>query len=1148
MKTLVRSYTIVFCFLIAVAGCGDSSPDPNLPMQLDMMVDTDGGSDETDGGQTRFCLRDTDCGDDEFCLREGSGRGECTPGCRDDEGCGVGEVCDLDSRVCRLTPCESDADCRDEATYCAENGDCLPGCRLDPDNCEPNPENGLFTACDEATRSCVDIIVCCGSDDSCSEVRDSDACDGQALTGAQACAQVPCGELCTADEDCGDDLGRFCNTQDGLCRNGCRLDDPNSCAEGQVCDPLTRICEDIRCGMDSDCPDDRYCDFRSGQGLCALGCRNDESCESNQRCEDNACIQVCNPNDPEACPEGQYCNELNRCADLCATHEDCGEGQFCDPVTSQCLVGCRDDEGENGEPNDIRMQATVIPLTQPDADGVQFGSFDNRVLCDNNADIYRVDVGPGKRIRVTLTYDLAGAPGFTLNGDSGSCSNASDCADLIQWTCDEADRVCTAPEQTMSPTGLEAIMEYPALPETNTGRDIVRDDTSYYINVEPTIDQRFQYRIDVAVADATASCFPDPRELGAGDDIRSNGTEIPVGGGRTEYSVTGTACGSDTDWFKIELSPNDGLQIDLRKLGGEDLDVYLIAANQNQGTPIASTSNPNDFPLLRALDSNAFLPGGEWHLGVRTQDGGTASYELDVIHSASNPCSGIDQGDTVDEAAMITPMVDMVYEVGDAINQNTQICNEGARGDVDYFCFEAEADERLDAWLFTAEATATPGEVAVQFTDLSANLLGNEAVSTLDDQTPEKARYIGTQAGTYCARVAGVNGGDGNYRLFINRVSSSGGQCALDIAEEFGRNDRASSAVALTEDPNIAGAYSFDEGYICDLMGSDEDWYSFNVPENRSNLCVIAQGFNGSRADVDLAVYPAGEADRLNCTAQGQLTCDNYVDPQTGMRGAGACVPGDGAQANQSYCTAYKSRSFSRYDFEMVHINRSETADVNGDFYVRVTHREDSEGPYTLSVNVSPNSDDCGDDRFESNNTRETAKFLGSGESAMCGSWICRDERTSANGDWFEIDIPAGEDRTVIIDFSQNEGRLNAIAQGSDRLDGNNMIMEGSGYVESLFNGGGRQCFLIKGGTETQPVQFQLYASSIGVPVALPGNNRIDYAVRVLPTDLDSSSAGQCNQGREGAPRAACGLWETWMSGILGRTQPDDCWPVMALP
>ena len=1147
MKTLVRSYAILFCFLITFAGCGDDSPDANLPMQLDMMSNTDGGTAEEDGGRVRFCLRDNDCNADEFCLREGSGRGECTVGCRDDESCAVGEVCDPDTRDCRLAPCETDADCRDATTYCADNGDCLPGCRQDPDNCEPNPENGRFTSCDSDTRTCLDIVVCCGADDSCSEVRDG-ACDGQALIGAQACAQDPCGEVCENDSDCGDDLGRFCNTDDGLCRNGCRLNDPLSCAEGQVCDPATRICEDIRCGMDSDCPDNRYCDFRSGQGLCALGCRGDESCEANERCEDNVCVQVCNPNDPESCPEGQYCNELNRCADLCATHEDCAEGQFCDPVTKQCLLGCRDDEGDDGEPNDVRMQATVIPLTQPDADGVQFGSFDQRVLCDNNPDVYRVNVGPGKRIRVTLTYDLAGAPGFSLEGESGSCGSAGDCADLIQWSCDDNARVCVAPVQSMSPTGLEAILEYPPLPETNTGRDIVRDDTAYYITVEPTVDQRFQYRIDVAVADATASCFPDPRELGAGDDIRSNGTDIIVGGGRTEYSVTGTACGSDTDWFKIELSPNDGLQIDLRKLGGEDLDLYLIAANQNQGAPIGSTSNPNDFPYLQALNSNAFLPGGEWHLGIRSKDGGTGAYELDVVHSASNPCSGVDQGDTVADAEAITPMADMVYEVGDAINQNTQICNEGARGDVDYFCFEASADERLDAWLFTLEATATPGEVAVQFTDLSGNLLGSEAVSTLDTENPDKARYIGTQAGTYCARVAGVDGGDGNYRLFINRVSSSGGQCALDIAEEVRRNDRSTSAVTLDEDPNVPGAYNFGEGYICDLMGSDEDWYTFNVPESRANICVIAQGFSGQRADVDLAVYPSGEADRINCTAQGQLTCDNYVDPTTGMQGAGACVPGSGAQANQSYCTAYKSRSFSRYDFEMVHINRSETADVSGDFYVRVTHRDETEGPYTLAVNVSPNTDDCNDDRFESNDTRESAKFLGSGETAMCGSWICQGERTLSSGDWFELDVPAGEDRTVIVDFPQTEGRLLAILQGSDRMDGTGMIMEGSGYAESRFSSGGRQCFLVKGGTETQPVQLHLYAGSIGAPVALPSNNRIDYAVRVLPTDLDIDSTGQCNQGREGAPQAACGLWETWMTGILGRSQPDNCWPVIALP
>ena len=682
----------------------------------------------------------------------------------------------------------------------------------------------------------------------------------------------------------------------------------------------------------------------------------------------------------------------------------------------------------------------------------------------------------------------------------------------------------------------------------------MNDNASYYITVEPTIDTRFQYRIDVAVADATASCFPDARELGAGDDIRSNGTEIPVLGLRSEYSVTGTSCGNDTDWFKINLNPNDGLQLDLRKDAGDDLDLFLIAANQNVASPLASTDDPNSLPFAEALDGNAFLPGGEWHIGVKTQDGGTSAYTLDVVHFPSNPCAGVDQGDTIPDAAMISPLLDMVQEVGASLGQNTQICNEGARGDVDYFCFDVDEGERLDAWLFTAEETAQPGEVAVQFTDGDGALLGSEALSTRDSETPAKARYIGTESGTYCARVSGVNGGDGNYRLFINRVSNSGGQCALDIAEEFGRNDRGSSATVLTAQADAPGHYQFNEGYICDLMRSDEDWYRFNVPENRSSICVLAQGFNGDRADVDLSVYASAEQEPINCAAQGQLTCDTFVDPVTGMMGAGACVPDTTSGDNQSYCTASKARSISLYDFEMVHIGRGETADVDGDFFVRVTHRDESEGPYTLSVNVNPNADVCADDGNEINNTSETAKFLGSAQTALCDSWVCSDERRATAGDWFEIEVPAGQDRTVLIDFSQNEGRLEMNAQGAHRMGPDGEVLfdmnsgEGSGDASSFFRSGGRQCMLIKGGAMTQPVQFQVFAASIGRPIALPGNNRVDYAIRVLPTNLDNDAAGACNLGRENAPRAACGLWETWLSGSLGRAQPDDCWPVIALP
>ena len=136
--------------------------------------------------------------------------------------------------------------------------------------------------------------------------------------------------------------------------------------------------------------------------------------------------------------------------------------------------------------------------------------------------------------------------------------------------------------------------------------------------------------------------------------------------------------------------------------------------------------------------------------------------------------------------------------------------------------------------------------------------------------------------------------------------------------------------------------------------------------------------------------------------------------------------------------------------------------------------------------------------------------------------------------------------RTVLIDFSQNEGRLEMNAQGAHRMgpDGEVLFDMNSGGVwnaSSFFRSGGRQCMLIKGGAMTQPVQFQVFAASIGRPIALPGNNRVDYAIRVLPTNLDNDAAGACNLGRENAPRAACGLWSL-AQWLTSRAQPDDCW------
>ena len=57
--------------------------------------------------------------------------------------------------------------------------------------------------------------------------------NGVSLNGAADCSTNPCGVECVEDADCGADTGRFCNQDDGRCQDGCRIDDPIACGEGQ---------------------------------------------------------------------------------------------------------------------------------------------------------------------------------------------------------------------------------------------------------------------------------------------------------------------------------------------------------------------------------------------------------------------------------------------------------------------------------------------------------------------------------------------------------------------------------------------------------------------------------------------------------------------------------------------------------------------------------------------------------------------------------------------------------------------------------------------------------------------------------------------------------------------------------------------------
>jgi hypothetical protein len=107
---------------------------------------------------------------------------------------------------------------------------------------------------------------------------------------------------------------------------------------------------------------------------------------------------------------------------LCDEHADCEADAFCDGE-GHCVPGCRDDEGDGGEPNNTWVDAANIELSEED-DGVRFGRVEGRILCIGDPDIYRIDVGgAGSRIRVDVQF-ADGTPSVNLTGagPQGNCS------------------------------------------------------------------------------------------------------------------------------------------------------------------------------------------------------------------------------------------------------------------------------------------------------------------------------------------------------------------------------------------------------------------------------------------------------------------------------------------------------------------------------------------------------------------------------------------------------------------------------------------------------------------------------------------------------------------------------------------------------
>lgn len=506
------------------------------------------------------CARDADCPQDRTCE---AGACRFRPStCEEDADCGPGRVCEAGLCVGR-PECVEDADC--PGGRCVPPGRCVfeepcPGGCPDGFQCIDNEcvDPGACGGCPDGQRCHPELDACveCYADGHCAADRHcSLAPDFSCAEGPRAAPCTPCGPggACGFDQICAEDTGFLCLT---TCR------DPGDCSQGTFCDG--RVCRsDFICGG-LDCRRDDDCEGACLAGTCTprQACVADTDCAEGWSCRTGRCV----PRDPP-----------------CFGASECQPGRIC--------VGGRCREGEPA--------GVCAPCNGPD----QCGS---PALC--------------------IDTDGRGPRCVALCG-RGGCPDGLSCFDAPPFgVCLTADATCTSPacgqdvlEPSNSPEapvevpigGTELVvcqedrdfLWLPALPggrvvfTARTGRvDVLRTfadgtvidrrtyppDSGFEADLgevpqrlEITTGEAFDVRYSIAVfAEVQPACDDDALEE---NDTPDDATILGSGA-----NVNPTLCGRDPDWFRLRM--RDGQPGGIVRITTQGrLDYALVAAGVQIG-------------------------------------------------------------------------------------------------------------------------------------------------------------------------------------------------------------------------------------------------------------------------------------------------------------------------------------------------------------------------------------------------------------------------------------------------------------------------------------------------------------------------------------------------------------------------------------
>lgn len=276
-------------------------------------------------------------------------------------------------------------------------------------------------------------------------------------------------------------------------------------------------------------------------------------------------------------------------------------------------------------------------------------------------------------------------------------------------------------------------------------------------------------------------------------------------------SSTLTICSPDEDWFALDLSTGQALDVTLHfshALG--DIDLY--AYDMNQQMLASSLSVSDDEHLVFAARAS-----GRYYLRVIGFLGDSNTYTMDLaVHQCTD--DGRESNDTRGDASLLTAApLDVT---------GLMLC----ASDEDWYRYDLADGEGVSVDLIRTVATRS---ILIDLYDAQGQVLDYGSTIT----GGERVVLYGLASGSYYLRVYGQQSAEGGYSLHLAPYS-----CAIDARED---NDSQSEASPQNEVPATVTDLR--------LCPGDEDWFVVTVTEGQ-NLRVVAR-FVDADGDIDLHVY-----------------------------------------------------------------------------------------------------------------------------------------------------------------------------------------------------------------------------------------------------------------------------------------------------